>query len=134
MTDPTPYWTSADAFAAAVEKATAQATQNVAATHRKRLMLSGGIVGAIVACAVAIPTTIGISNSTKHANCVLITQLAGVAQEESEEASTSAQEFEENSHDRLGLSQSKFELLVKKGQERRERHLIAIENVADHSC
>lgn len=141
MTDQVPYWANEKAFADAVDKATAKATQNVAATNRKRLMVSGGLVGFIAACVVAIPVSIGLTNAALDSkrdnaivNCRLITKLANVAAAESDEASQSAKAFEKKSSDRFGLSQKDFDKLIKEGQKRRELHLNTIREVAAQSC
>lgn len=129
-----PYWTSEKAFLKAVEAATKEATQEVAARNRRRLRVESLLIGIVVASAIAIPTTKIISASNAKDNCELITTLATVGQEESEEATQSTKDFEAKSKDRLGLSQRDFSKLAQEGKERRERHLRAIKSVAEHSC
>jgi uncharacterized protein HemX len=125
MTGGTP---TGDEFRQAVIEAAVIATREVTKVYRR--IVYAGLGALLVAAALGLVVT-GVWN---HHNCTNITALAKVAEEESSESSAATSGFEKKSRDRLGLSQSDFDKLVKEGQERRARHLATLQAIAHSNC
>lgn len=130
-----PFWQSLDAFKDAVSQATVAAEEAVAGVHRRRLVTWAAVIAFIAASAVNIPVSAVISRENAHANCVLISELAGLgtkrlslehmqtghAHSKVRVLEARTKRFEHESADRLGLTRKQFQQLV--GEQRAEAAL-----------
>lgn len=138
---PEPYWRSEQAFKDAVQLATEAAAQTIERSRPLWALFVAFFAGVVVACAIAIPVTIVINNEVHSSeshnaehNCVLITQIASVLEENFKEGIKSKDEFLKNSVDRLGLTPDQFEKLIKKSETSQRKQLGAIKEVAAVDC
>lgn len=138
---PEPYWRSEQAFKDAVTLATEAAAQTIERSRPVWALFVAFFVGVVVACAIAIPTTIVISNQIHSSeahnaenNCNLITKVASALEENFKEGIKSKDEFLKNSVDRLGLTPDQFERLIKKSETSQKKQLSVIKAVAATDC
>lgn len=121
-------------FRDAVVEATKRATQEVAARNRRRLRLETILIAIVLVAPISIFTTLVVTKANQGANCRLITSLATLGAKRVEREIAETRRFERESADRFGLTQKRFEELVRE-QHESERHAQAVtEGVAHHSC